>query len=201
VDANFVRDSATAAYENEFHDRFVREHLVRFRYKDVEDFRRNGFQELGSDLYGQYAHELARFDLGLELLIYGFDSGGGEHLYEIVNPGKAISHYLRGYAAIGSGSLMALAALNRKPLVPKLPETLYRLLDAKFSAETARDVGKKTHVITLASSGKYSAMSEKEIQAVRAIWERTVNQPEPSDAIELISKSRAVSGISDDSDE
>ena len=56
---------------------------------------------------------------------------------------------MRGYAAIGSGTLMALAALNKKPIGPTLADTVYRVVDAKFSSETARDVGKKTHVITL----------------------------------------------------
>jgi 20S proteasome alpha/beta subunit len=193
---DLIREAVQNAYEKEFNERFYREYLARWKYKDIVDFRQRGFGELGKDLYGEYADALARFDLGLELLVYGHDSRGA-HLFEVVNPGKIISHNLRGFAAIGSGSLMALAALNRKPLTASLSEVIYRLLDAKFSSETASDVGKKTHVIAMDRSGKFGIMSQKHIEHVRTIWEATLKQPEPSEALKIIDESQAVTAISD----
>lgn len=195
-DADIVSNHVQEAYEKEFHERFFREHLARFRYVDVADFRRHGFQEMGKDLYGQYADALARFDLGLELIVYGFDGHGGRHLFEIANPGKIINHNLRGYTAVGSGSMMALAALTRKRIVPGLSETIYRLLDAKFSSETAREVGKKTYVIIANKSGRFEIMPQKDIAKIRAVWEEIIKQQEPEEALDLIDKSKAVIAIS-----
>ena len=170
--------------------------MARFGYTDIADFRRNGLNEMGKELYSQYANDLARFDLGLELLVYGFSTKGGRHIFEVSNPGKISSHNLRGYAAIGSGSLMALAALTRRPMPPDLTNTIYRLLDAKFSAETAREVGKRTYVITMNATGKFGIMAQTNIEKVRAIWEASLKEPEPEEALELIKQSQAVKAIS-----
>jgi hypothetical protein len=187
-----VRDAVQKAYENEFNERFFRQHLSRFGYSDISDFRRNGFGELGKDTYSEYARALASFDLGLELLVYGFAPSGYPRLFEVANPGSVVSHDLRGYATIGSGSLMALAALNRKPLIPDLADTIYRLLDAKFSSETARDVGKKTHVIVMNKQGKHGSLHQADIEKIRLIWQETMKQPNPPTAIDIINNSRAV---------
>jgi 20S proteasome alpha/beta subunit len=181
--------AAKAAYENEFSKRFVEEHLSRFKYSNVTNFRQDGYNEMGKDLYYQYAMELAKYDLGLELLGYGFDSSGKAHIYEIANPGKISSHNLRGFAAIGSGTLMALASLNRKPMSGDIQETIYRVLDAKFSAETAPNVGYKTYVIVLNDDGNLQVMTDKGIEAVRKIWTDIQKQAEPVEAIDIISTS------------
>jgi hypothetical protein len=194
-DEETIRGAIQTAYEKEFNERFFREHLARFGYANVVDFRQRGFAEMGKELYSEYAYKLARFDLGLELLIYGFEDAG-VNIFEVANPGKIISHNLRGFAAIGSGSLMAIAALNRKPLTPDLSQTIYRLLDAKFSSETARDVGRRTHVIILSKAGKVGYLLQRDVDQIRSIWERTVKQPEPEDAIKIIDGTSAVKTIS-----
>jgi 20S proteasome alpha/beta subunit len=192
-----VKKAALEAYEKEFNERFFREHLARWGFSNVQDFRKNGFAELGKDLYGEYADKLAKFDLGLELLIYGYGNDGFRHLFEVANPGKVVSHNLRGFAAIGSGSWMALAALNRKPVAASLADTIYRLLDAKFSSETASGVGRRTHIIIMSSDGKYGGMSVAEIDKIRAIWEETLKQPEPDEALDLILKTKGVKAVYD----
>jgi 20S proteasome alpha/beta subunit len=151
---------------------------------------------MGKDLYHQYSMELAKFDLGLELLVYGFTRSGVPAIFEVANPGKIISHDRRGYAAVGSGSLMALAALNKKPLGPTLSDTIYRLYDAKFSAETARDVGKKTHVITLGKDGKNGFSVDDEVSEIHKIWTADLARPHPAEAIKLINHSGLVIAIS-----
>jgi hypothetical protein len=180
VENNFtpeeIEEHLRVAYEREFNERFFRAHLARFGFHDVADFRRNGFAEMGKDLYGEYADSLARFDLGLELLAYGFGPQGQPYLLEVMNPGVVECHNLRRFAAIGSGSLMAL-------------------LDAKFSSETARDVGKKSFVITMRGDGTYSAMAQAEIEAVREIWEQELMRPNPSDAMDIIKNSKAVTSL------
>jgi 20S proteasome alpha/beta subunit len=129
------------------------------------------------------------------LLVYGYGPDNTGHLYEVTNPGKVISHGMRGHAAIGSGSLMAMAALARKPIGPTLHETIYRLLDAKFSSETARDVGKRTHLMIMSKSGKHKFMPESEIQELRTIWDALHKLPDSVDALNIILKSKAVHDI------
>ncbi len=184
-----VTRAVRAAYEQEFTERFFREHLSRFGYASIAEWRQTGFAEMGKDLYHQYAAALAKYDLGLELLGYGFNQLGNGFIFEVANPGKVISHNLRGYAAIGSGSLMALAALNRKPKTDRLTETIYRLLDAKISSETARDVGKTTYVIVLGSDGTFRLMKQPVIEKLREIWLEEQRQPDPSEALDMIEAS------------
>jgi hypothetical protein len=191
-----VMDAARQAYEKEFNERFFRDKLARFGFADISEFRKFGYAEMGKDLYHQYSMGLAKFDLGLELLVYGFDNVGRRTIFEVASPGKIINHSMRGYAAIGSGTLMALAALNKKPLGPTLADTIYRALDAKFSSETARDVGKKTHVITLNSEGKNGYLSEDELERLHSIWEADLARPHPADAIDLINRSSLVIDLS-----
>ncbi|WP_441234312.1 hypothetical protein [Bradyrhizobium sp. 930_D9_N1_4] len=195
-DTAVVMDAARQAYEKEFSSRFFRDKLARFGFLDIAEFRRTGYEEMGKDLYHEYSMELARFDLGLELLIYGFDGHGRRSIFEVANPGKVINHSLRGYAAIGSGSLMALAALNKKPLGNSLADTIYRIFDAKFSSETARDVGQKTHVISLAKNGKNGFLTDDEVEDVHNIWLKELARPHPRAAISLIKKSDLVTAIS-----
>lgn len=191
-----VTDAARAAYEKEFSERFFRDKLSRFGFADIADFRRIGYAEMGKDLYHQYSIDLAKFDLGLELLVYGFDGSANQTIFEVANPGKIINHSRRGYAAIGSGSLMALAALNKKPLGPTLLDTIYRACDAKFSAETARDVGKTTHVITLASDGRNGFLDENELKKIHEIWIKDLARPHPAAALKIIKNSHLVTAIS-----
>jgi 20S proteasome alpha/beta subunit len=198
--ADVVQTAVRSAYEKEFQERFVREHLARLGYSSVSDFRSNGLTEMGKELYGDYAIELAKFDLGLELLVYGFDERGFANLFEVANPGKISSHKLREFAAIGSGAWMALAALNRKPItrdntVSNIAETVYRLLDAKFSSETASGVGRATNVFIMAKDGKVGTLYPWDIQKLRTIWDEQMRAPEPESAIDLITKSQAVQSV------
>lgn len=190
-----VMDAARMAYEKEFNERFFREKLARFGFADIGEFRRLGLAEMGKDLYHQYAMDLAKFDLGLELLVYGFTPAGTHSIFEVANPGKIINHSLRNYAAIGSGSLMALAALNKKPLAGNILDTAYRIIDAKFSAETARDVGKKTHVISLNDEGKNGFLYSEHLEAIHRIWEEELARPHPEGALEVLRNSSLIKAI------
>ncbi len=183
-----VMKATQQAYEKEFNERIFRDNLARFGFADIGEFRKFGYAEMGKDLYHEYSMKLAKFDLGLELLVYGFDQLGARSVFEVANPGKIINHTMRGYAAIGSGTLMALAALNKKPLGPTLPDAIYRILDAKFSAETAKDVGKTTHGISLNKKGENGYLTDDEVEKLHQIWEKDLARPHPKAAINIIKK-------------
>jgi hypothetical protein len=96
------------------------------------------------------------------------------------------------YAVIGSGVYMARAALSRKSISPNLNTVIYRVLGAKFSAETAAGVGKSTTVILLNSIGEDASMTKGVIDKVRDAWEKEISAPDPREALEAIDKSGAV---------
>jgi hypothetical protein len=99
-----------------------------------------------------------------------------------------VYHDLLGYAVTGSGSWMATAALRRKKMPYNLAETAYRVLDAKYSAETAPGVGRSTTVFSLNQSGKTKSLGYGSQDKIKEIWEKTMQIPEPADAIDIISK-------------
>jgi hypothetical protein len=190
-----AKQQVTEAYQETFDAEFTSCFLTRLGIRSVGEFRKDGFAQLGPDVFMDLYRELSKFDLGIQLLCYGHDERDVPHLFEVENPGHAVSHDLLRYAVIGSGYWMASASLRRKHLSGDLEATIYRLLEAKFSAETATGVGKSTSVITLNSNGALGMMTSGDIDRIKNVWERALKSPEPEDAIGLIGKSNAVTAI------
>ena len=182
---------AEKSYAERLKSDFAKKHLVQFGYQTVEDFRREGLQDLGKDNYDKYIRMLATHDLGAELMIFGH-VGQMPHLFVVNNPGRAEDRYILGYGVVGSGSMMALAALRRKPMPPALSDVIYRVLEAKFSSETASHVGPSTSLTVVNRDGHAGEFTEDEIEAVRKIWKRTLDEPSPKEALELIKRTGAV---------
>lgn len=83
---------------------------------------------------------------------------------------------------------MAMAALRRKKLPYDLDPAIFRVLEAKFSAETAQGVGKSTSLLSMSMDGKDGTIGYGSIEEIKKIWTAVVERPEPSEAIEIISK-------------
>jgi 20S proteasome alpha/beta subunit len=196
LEFDLVQQTVVDAYQKEYDKRFFESNLAKFRYNDVADFRQNGLNELGKELFYKFTDELRRFKLGLELLVYGFGPDGVAHVFEVRDPGVARSYDRNLYAAIGSGADLAYAALTRKKLVPHLESVIYRVLDAKFASENARDVGRKTQLLTLDRDGRVGEMRSSDLDQVRAIWDEQLKNFEPQSAEEVIGKSPAVTALS-----
>jgi hypothetical protein len=187
-----VQDTVITAYAKLFDAEFTSRYLSRYNISSISAFRETGLSQFGQERFEKICDEIDRFDLGLTMLCYGYDSKKAPHIFEISNPGKITNHDLLSYAVIGSGWYMATASLRRKILPPDLEMVIYRLLEAKFSAETAPGVGKSTSLITMNSDGENGFLGAGSIEKIRSIWERTLKEPEPQDAIDLIAKSEAV---------
>lgn len=191
VSCEKVMQFASDCYSEALREEFAARHLAQLGYSSVEQFRREGHSELGSQEYGKYLTALARFDLGVEIIVFGHHRGL-PRLFSVVNPGRVEELNWAGYAVVGSGSTLALGSLRRKPLSTLVDEAVYRVLEAKFTAEGARDVGKTTTVVVLNGDGEMKEMPVEEIDAIRAIWERTQAEPVPTDAIEIIENSHVL---------
>ena len=182
------------AYKEMFDEEFTAKFLSRYGFKNIADFRALGLQQFGENQFTNICDAINRFDLGITLLVCGFD-GREPRIFEVSNPGSITDHSLLQYAVVGSGSYMALAALRRKSLNFNLEDTIYRLLDAKFSAETAAGVGKITSLITMNVDGEFGFVMSEMIGKIRKIRDNILHAPEPKSAIELIEMTTAVKNM------
>jgi 20S proteasome alpha/beta subunit len=192
--AELMRDIASEAFSEVQLEEFAARHLYQIGYRTVDDFKREGRQELGDRIFDQYMHDMAEFHIDVSMLVFGYDDREA-HLFEVVAPGKVIDGNVLGYGVIGSGYSMAIGSLRRKRLTRDISETIYRLLEAKFSAETASGVGRTTILMVMNADGDTDQLEIREIDQIRKAWEATLAQPEPKDAMDAIDKSHAVTKI------
>jgi hypothetical protein len=181
---------ATArVYRETFDERFASSYLVRYGYENILEFRSTGLAQLGSERFREICADIDRFDLGIQLIAYGFDRDNRPHIFQVDNPGTVFNHDLYGYAAIGSGYYMVSALLRRKRLPYRLNQVIYRVLEAKFSAETAPGVGRNTALLWMRAGDHESrSIGYGSIDAIRNVFEETLKAPEPEEAINIIAK-------------
>jgi 20S proteasome alpha/beta subunit len=137
-----------------------------------------------TNLYQQLLFQMNQFQLGVELLIAGIDAQGAG-LRFIGNPGTDYHLEKLGFSAIGSGgqhaqSKLCLCAQNRS--VP-LPETLYRVYEAKRAAEVAQGVGNRTDMAVVTKDGATDC-SPATLNALSKAFDEAQNKLPGLDAIE-----------------
>jgi 20S proteasome alpha/beta subunit len=193
-------DAMAEAYSEQLQKEFVSAYLSKYGYKTIKQFREEGRDNLGEH-FTEICIELDRFDLQTSFLLFGHDSQKHAKLFEIDGPGHVIDHNALKFAVIGSGHDMAMASLRwPPPLKFYLEDTIYRLLEAKFSAETASGVGKTTTVVLRHREGHVRTLSRDDIEKVRNIWKREVaDVPSPESAITVLENSLAVTDVRGDS--
>jgi hypothetical protein len=183
-----VQTAGEDTYRTFFDEQFTARYLSRYGISSISEFRILGLQQFGNK-FTEICEAIDQFDLGIDLLISGFDVDGVSHIFDVRNPGFATNHDLLGYAAIGTGETMALASLRRKPLPNARDALVYRVLEAKFSAETAAGVGPTTALFTMRSSGKDGSINRSRIEKVKKVYKAELNKPDPRKAIKIISDS------------
>lgn len=194
-DASEVKDIFSAAYAARFHAEFVSERLIKYGYKTIEEFTSQGRANLGENAFRSLCNELDMTDLGAEFIVFGYGRGGHPHIFEVSSPGRVRDKDILGYTAIGSGFNMALASLRRKPPKGDVRSTLYRCLEAKFSAETATGVGEATTGLLINNKGSFSILDKLNVGQIRDVWLKTIRAPDPADALELISNFSGVENV------
>jgi hypothetical protein len=192
---NHIQDIVSNVYREFFDKEFTATYLSRFGFKNIAEFRTNGLCQFGEKRFYEICNCIDEFDLKISLLCFGFSSDNIPHIFEVQNPGRVISHDFMQYGVIGSGFYMAMASLRRRHLTGNLEETIYRVLEAKFSAETASGVGKSTLLVTIDKDGNLGTVDRNEIEKIRKIWEKTLLEPAPRDAVEIISRTTAVTKL------
>jgi hypothetical protein len=183
-----VRTAICDAYAHIRNEYVSREYLGAFGFKSVDQFRLEGAATLG-DHFGELARKIA--DDPFEhttFLVYGYDPNTKDsaHLFEVKNPGNAFSLDHLPYYAIGSGSHIAMASLNLRPVSHLNPlQMIYRALEAKFAAEDSSAVGRSTSVLIQNRGEPMTFLTWATVEQIRKRWEaaRTAPPPDISDLI------------------
>ena len=113
---------------------------------DINTFLNNGKDILPELTLQEINRSLGEFNLGVSLLICGFDVDGTGQLFTVRNPGIAERHDIPGFAAIGSGYYGAFYMMLYRELGPSTPASdwLYYIWEAKGFGEQAGGVGEQT---------------------------------------------------------
>jgi hypothetical protein len=174
MDEYHIVDGFKYAFEKELKRRSEAEILAPYGLT-FENYRDEG-PKLGADAYSRIIFDLRNKDLGLHLMLAGFDQRKG-HILVIDKSGLA-EHY-EGFWAIGSGDLAALGYLLSSEMHPvsSSPATVfYRACFAKFAAETSPGVGERTIVCVLKKDGSSHIFRDDRLTEIRKEWDRLKNR-------------------------
>lgn len=187
-----VRNAMCDAYAHVLDDFVFRTILRKFGFDSLAEFKATSASKLGRKLFWSLSRQIDNANLGhLDFLVYGFDSASkGTHLFHVEHPGYATSLDHIGYFAIGSGCKMAMNSLHLRPLHNLTDEGLvYRLVEAKFSAETADGVGPDTTVFMIGRAEPGAGfLTRQTIDEFRNAWEKWKIEPPPEEVLKRIKK-------------
>jgi 20S proteasome alpha/beta subunit len=141
-----VRDACRQAYQAHRREVMTDKFLSTFDMT-IEEFKRNGPRQLLPEVFADISIQMRSFNLGCTFMVYGFDDSGHAHIFTVTNPGRSETYDRPGFWAIGAGkysALSTLSVLKQNISRSSLPETIYNVLAAKYTSETASDVGPET---------------------------------------------------------
>lgn len=189
---SWSRDEVAAAlaqaYQDETLARAVTEYLSPLGI-DMPTFLSKGPEIFQSD-YATKVQEFYFFDLGLEFLVAGYDNANKPCIFTVGRRGSVRYYDKPGFWVIGSGSAMAYGALalRQHNTLRTTQETIYSVLEAKFSAELSVGVGRHTTAGVLTVNNFIRLLPQDEITAIQQIWRDQGKPPIPNDALIAIQK-------------
>lgn len=138
---------------------------------NFDNYRDEG-PKLGAEIYSRLLFDLKEFDLGLTLLVAGFDDKL-PCVFKVEGNGT-----VRNYQcpwAIGSGEQAALGYLfaTQTSIFSEEAEMFYRVCCAKFAAETSPGVGKQTMVVRMKNGEEQEVFNNDDIKPIREDWDNT----------------------------
>jgi hypothetical protein len=112
-------------------------------------------RDMLGDVYRELWGEIGRIQMGIEMLVFGFDEASIPTLFTVSNPTDDHPSFVTygddmGFGCIGTGAFLAESTLYgfEQGLggVDNLSNTIYHVACAKFAAEAASDVGELTYL-------------------------------------------------------
>jgi hypothetical protein len=189
-----VRVAMCDAYADTRREYVARLYLSKFGIASVEDFRDLGSSKLGKKLFWSLSRRIENDPLfDTTFLVYGYEPGSDgtpnmiPRMFEVNNPGVAFLFDHAQYRAIGSGAAIAMASLNLRPLEHLKPaQLIYRVLEAKFAAESSSAVGRSTLVLIANRGEPTTFLSFVTIEKIRKLWEHSRMAFPPDEINQLI---------------
>jgi ATP-dependent protease HslVU (ClpYQ) peptidase subunit len=146
-------------------------------------------ERIGDRLFEQLWADISRIRVGCDLLVCGYSSDA-PHIFTVTNPTEEnpslITHFDDlGFAAIGSGAMVANSALyaSNQFKYGSLEDTLYKTTFAKFAAESSSDVGETTFVRVFDTDGMVMTFDPSFTTDLRKIYLSTSIPPAAVDVI------------------
>jgi hypothetical protein len=145
--------------------------LSDYNIKTYAEFR--ALRQSDEALFLEIDEHIKRAQENWSLLFAGFEDTGSPHIFVISGSGKVEYCDFQGRAAIGTGALAALLWTSFFGHVSsmRLGDRIFGTVSAKFFAERASDVGRKTIVVVKRAKCGYGIVfSEGEIEDARKAW-------------------------------
>jgi len=186
-----VKAAMHAAYKQELRQQLTDRFLAKYPNLSLEDFWRVGRRRLGPIEFESTAKLIREFKMGVQFIVCGIGHKQPRlpHIFEVAEAGLISGLDDLGHWAIGSGAKMALGALGNRNLGSlSIPDLIYRLCDARFTAGTAPGVGKSTVVTVVTEDGIGAPLRLKHTKELKRIWQEERDKGVPTEARELIER-------------
>jgi hypothetical protein len=167
-----VRDAFIKAFQTQLRLKSENEVLKPIGYS-LEEFKKSGLSQLGPENFSRFLYQMQQQSIDVEFLVAGFDKDA--HIFTVTSPGKVSDFSPVGFWAIGSGQTNALGSFfncQGALFASDISTIIYRVCEAKFNAEGATGVGKKTIMTILRDDGERHSIL-KEVDSMRPLWEKT----------------------------
>jgi hypothetical protein len=192
-----VRNVMRTAFQQELREQIADRFLSRYNLT-AEEFRKNGKRQFGND-FEVLNKPIREFSLNTSFLACGVDAHEFPHILWVQGPGGSVtSEDTLGHAAIGSGREMALGSLGSSSAsgsgIQSIPDLAYRVVKAKFIAESARGVGKST-ILVIWRKGLDHPIFMLEDNPFRQAMDNELRQHAPEIVTEFIKDSLTNAGM------
>lgn len=182
VPCSAVVAAIEAAYSDE-RRRMAEIHVLSPLRMSFDDFEATGAKQLGQNAFQEMLAKMATLDTGVELLVMGFDEEDAPRLLMVSAVGDVSSCDTERFAAVGSGANVALDYLKGNTDFRNsddLGEIIYRICEAKFTAEMSQGVGSETTVLSIGPNGNATAHAGSGIRRARKLWRSRRKAPIPA---------------------
>jgi hypothetical protein len=140
-----------------------------------------GVVEAKASIEAAYRDEMAHRRtkrINVQLLICGFDLNNAPQVLTSWNDGIVDNHSVTGFAVVGCGYTLAtnwLSEIRDFRDSRDVGEVLYRLCEAKFTAELDRAVGPETFALSFDPNGTSTQLFDDDLRCAYGLWKKRRN--------------------------
>jgi hypothetical protein len=146
----------------------------------LDEFKSSGRDVFLQETHAEIIRSIRDCDLKLEILFGGFDKSKAPHIFRLGDPGDCDYYDKVGFWSIGSGQHAALSTLfaHQYNRTESLGTCVFKVLAAKYTAESAIGVGEDTHLMVSFSKSPWMSFVADKVEAkVKAQWKRLPKIP------------------------